>query len=374
MRKTTLLRIGPLLVAILLLPSYALANAGTPLMWFTAAHLVIGNFIIGLGEGLLIILIFKTRKIATLSIMILANYVSMFAGFSIIEFIREPVGKLIMQDAPLYNAPRAMVIMIILLYLLTIVLEWPFCLWILRKKPRRLKVSLTASAIVQTVSYAVIVPMYLSVSPISLYTDVKTDPSLGFANNVASVYYISDDGGTVRSVRTDGSDNRKVLDTEIAGLYAWLFVRETADGRHKELWVAGYPDADSETLLIKDFTDKTVGLQADEDGLNVPGKWFNDLGIVDFRPEGQRQWEVRTGDWAGDGLTAWNTATDEFLSVALETPFLSWYARNAAILPGDQVVYQLDDQIVLLDIRSRKMGLLATGRGPVVVLDSQPVR
>jgi len=374
MHKGTLLKTAALSAVFLLFPFYAYANAGTPLMWFTMMHLVIGNFLIGLGEGTLIILIFKTRKVATLSIMILANYVSMIAGFMTIEYIREPVGRFIMNDAPLYHAPRALIILIMFLFILTIILEWPFCLWILKKKPRRLKVSLTASAIVQTVSYAVIVPMYLSVSPISLYTEVKLDQTFSFANNNASVYYISDDDGNVRSVRTDGSDRRKVLDTEITGLYAWLFVRETADGKHRELWVEGYPDEDSETLLIKDFTDKTVGLQADEDGLNVPGKWFNDLGVVDFRPEGQKQWEVRTGDWAADGLTAWNTATDEFLSVALETPFMSWYARNAAILPGDQVVYQLDDQIVILDIRKRRMGLLATGRGPVVVMDEQPAQ
>jgi hypothetical protein len=38
------------------------------------------------------------------------------------------------------------------------------------------------------------------------------------------------------------------------------------------------------------------------------------------------------------------------------------------VLPCGQVIYQLNDQIVLLDIESRKVGLVARGFGPVVLL------
>jgi hypothetical protein len=69
-----------------------------------------------------------------------------------------------------------------------------------------------------------------------------------------------------------------------------------------------------------------------------------------------------------EGLQAWNKKTNEKLNAALETPFVIWPSRNATVLPGDQVVYQLGDQIVVLDLRTRRIGLVARGRGPVVIL------
>lgn len=51
-------------------------------------------------------------------------------------------------------------------------------------------------------------------------------------------------------------------------------------------------------------------------------------------------------------------------------PFLAWIARNATILPSDQVVYQLGNQIVILDLSTRKLAFLALGQGPVVGLPS----
>jgi hypothetical protein len=42
------------------------------------------------------------------------------------------------------------------------------------------------------------------------------------------------------------------------------------------------------------------------------------------------------------------------------------------MLPGDQVVYQLGDQIVLLDLNQRKLGLITLGRGPLAALDAPP--
>jgi hypothetical protein len=367
MYKKTILKSIPLSVAVLLLPAYAFADAGTPLMWFTMLHLAIGNLIIGLAEGALIILIYKTRKLATLLIMVLANYASMLAGFTLIDFVGVPIMEHAIKEAPLYIAPKALVAMIFVSYLLTIILEWPFCLWILKSRPRRLMTSLAASAIVQTASYAVIVPMYLLVSPVSLYTNVKLDPSLSFANNNATVYYISEKDGSINSVRTNGSKHRKVLDTKITDGYARLFISNPQKGKDKELWVKGYPDEKSATLLIKDFTDKQTSV-VQSDGNTVQGTWF-DFEVKDLRPAEQKDLTVQAGFWAAEGLSVRDKTGKNVLSVALETPFIAWYPRNVTVLPGDQVVYQLDDRIVLLDIRKRKIGLLTTGRGPTVVLD-----
>jgi len=56
-------------------PSIAYADAGTPLIWATLFHLLIGNAIIGIGEGLLIAHLFKARKKAIIWSMIAASQV-----------------------------------------------------------------------------------------------------------------------------------------------------------------------------------------------------------------------------------------------------------------------------------------------------------
>jgi hypothetical protein len=54
-------RQNALLVLLLLvcLPSRALANAGTPLMWASLLHLVFGNALLGVCEGILIARAFR---------------------------------------------------------------------------------------------------------------------------------------------------------------------------------------------------------------------------------------------------------------------------------------------------------------------------
>src|SRR5689334_1126069 len=71
-----------LLVFIVLLacPYSALANAGTPLMWAGMLHLVFGNALIGVFEGLLIARLFSLPKRKTVLVMIGANYFSAWAG------------------------------------------------------------------------------------------------------------------------------------------------------------------------------------------------------------------------------------------------------------------------------------------------------
>jgi len=61
---------------LILLPSTLYANAGTLLIWAQMLHLVFGNILIGLIEGLLLSKFYKTSKWKSILIMILANYAS----------------------------------------------------------------------------------------------------------------------------------------------------------------------------------------------------------------------------------------------------------------------------------------------------------
>lgn len=62
--------------SLVLEPRLALANAGTPLMWAGALHLMFGNAFIGLIEGVILALYWRVRWGRSILLMIAANYVA----------------------------------------------------------------------------------------------------------------------------------------------------------------------------------------------------------------------------------------------------------------------------------------------------------
>ena len=68
------------LLGVLAFPQPVWANAGTPLMWAGMLHLVFGNALIGLGEGLLLAWLCSVPKGKSVLVMILANYASAWIG------------------------------------------------------------------------------------------------------------------------------------------------------------------------------------------------------------------------------------------------------------------------------------------------------
>lgn len=67
------------LLLLLLIPNFLLANAGSPMLWFSFLHLIWINFIIGELESRLLLDKFSIQNRKWL--IIAANYVSMFAGY-----------------------------------------------------------------------------------------------------------------------------------------------------------------------------------------------------------------------------------------------------------------------------------------------------
>jgi hypothetical protein len=56
-------------------------------------------------------------------------------------------------------------------------------------------------------------------------------------------------------------------------------------------------------------------------------------------------------------------------SASFGFPGVNFVTRSAVILPGEQVVFQWGDNIMLLDLGTGKMGRVTPGRGPVVVIE-----
>lgn len=381
------LRLLFLTLAILIIHSAAHADGITPMMFAGISHLVLGNLLIGIGEGLLIGWLFKAKKGRAIGIMILANYFSGFAGACLSQLFKQNTARSYLMSLPLYDIPKLLWALAAATLLVTIVLEWPFCLWVLKKSERIrtsiAKTSLYASILAQIASYCILVPWYLTMGGLGFfnlaYSHVNIERDLtSFCKNRGAVYCISPADGDIYQVRMDGSGYHKVLQADVTSPEARLFFRPSKDGQNLDLWYSWTRTSyDLGTriispvwkLLKKNFVPATF----------TPAELsFNDEAITtedvsDIRPVNQGDWEVSTSNIDGEFLVleVENVKTKASYTVGFETPFINWSSTNATVLPGDQVIYQLGSQIVLLDLNTRKMAMVAVGRGPVIALDGK---
>src|SRR5581483_850745 len=85
--------------------------------------------------------------------------------------------------------------------------------------------------------------------------------------------------------------------------------------------------------------------------------------------DGKASWKVSVEMWPDFGFRAKNGS--EKVQLAVGTGVLMWGARAGTVLPGDVVVFELEGQVVIVDLESRKAGVVAAGETPVVVLDGE---
>jgi len=120
------------------LPMPASANAGTPLMWAGLLHLVVGNWCIGILEGWLLAWRYRMPIRRSAAAMVVANYTSMGIGVWGFSVLQPGLLPRLLGDEPLYSAPPVLLLLTILAYVATVVIEWPFCYWALGNQKRRL--------------------------------------------------------------------------------------------------------------------------------------------------------------------------------------------------------------------------------------------
>ena len=329
-----------------------LANAGTPLLWLTGAHLLIGNLLIGLCEGALLATFFKARQVPAVPLMIVANYASAWLGAALLAHHEAPPQRLTIETvvgglAGLYG----------LLFVVTLLVEAPFVLLSLRisKPPRWLLRASLGLVTINVASYAILGLFYLGAGDFSALTAVRrVDPSV-LSRNQGTLLFLDAETGALCSMRLDGRDRRELRPSRFTDRDDRLEIsseRVVAFGRNgrEELFPAPPGLPGSAPCMTREC-----------------GSWFSFGEVADLRPESNRQWKARLGFWAHEGLFAYKG--EERLHVALDVPGANWYARNGIVLPQEQMVFQLGDQIVLVDFDQRKIALLARGRGPIVILD-----
>jgi len=357
-----------LIGCLFLCPAAVEANAGTPLMWLGAFHLVIGNAIIGIVEGLLIAVVFKVRKRRAVPIMILANYLSTIAGGAGTLWL----GAALAGQADLYLIAGVIAFLSVLAFAFSVILEWPFCLWILRRSENRAARAWRASLLAQTVSYVfLLAPLYFLASGFSLVTQTTFDKTLSFSNtNNAWIYFIADEDCFLRKVRPNGQALQKiqVLDKKLClqeNRYRKLIAKTDQLGA-QSLWLTSSFLSHEDIKVVDAIPDKIpVDPKCLKEGACAGQFWTSDL-----RDVNARDWDVATGFWAIEGFHGENAKTGKKFHVALETPFVMWSISNATVLPDDQAIFQIGrNQIVLMDLNTRKIGLVARGFSPAVAVE-----
>lgn len=359
-----------LLFGVVAFPQHAWANAGTPLMWAGMLHLVIGNALIGVGEGALLAWLFSVPKGKSVAVMILANYASAWLGGL---FIRGAIVDALPMD--LTNGWSWFWVMVVVTYCMTLALEWPFIAWCFRGTQNWFRQSVRASLVVQSASYLLLFGWYWIASGTSLYTrmNIVAPADLSLPESVL-VYFIAPADGNVYSRQLTSTREKKVFELHSTNRDDRLFVRpSTMDTNYWDL-VARIDTKDREGRLVDVLTNMPVEAVPDwrsshTDPPQYEGTWFSFGEVEGFRSATNAQWKFWAGFWPVERLRASHKTTGERVRFSYETPFGAWTVRNATQLPTDKVLFQLgDDQICAFDPVSRRVALLWHGRGPVPVI------
>ncbi len=350
-------------VFLVLIPCVALADAGTPLVWATAFHMLLGNAILGVFEGWFLAQVFDLRDLRCMGIMILANYFSAWIGVFIVDALAGT------QAVDIYNALRVTLTLILASYLLTVLLEWPFvalCFW---HSDRWLSRSVRGSLMVQTASYILLFGGFWLVSGKTLYTSTEVVPPTELSLPVGvQVFYIASSDGDVYRLSHSNSP------TKVCTLNATNvsdFLRFQASKQDTNLW---------DLVVVMD------GRQLNEEAipilLNALRNPSREMRLTQqywgwgtapkVGTATNSQWHFAWAHWEDLGMWGTNEKTGERLRVAFGTPVLGWPVWRAIHLPGDEVLFQLgEDQLCLLDTTGRRVALIARGHGPVAVTDDE---
>ena len=362
-RLRSVLRWAPML-AVVVTPC-ACADAFTSLAITTTMHLFFANAVIGIGEGILLVLLFRASWLRAIPLMIVANYLSAWAGFYLIRSTREHVIEAILSADPtaalvmLSNySVHLFVAATAALYVLTVIVEWPLIFVALGSRKRHGILALAVSVLLQTVSYAILVPFYVGATNESLFTEVTIDPQVvsGTADN-AWIYFLSDERNALCRVRINGTRFEEVRTLDDSRM--WHYLEMSRENRDSP-W-----NLEATSLGLSRSLTLVPEIGPPE---SFPWRIYNGP-----YPPGYRLPKEMGSDWIVEGrctfLYAGNRKEDKLVKLVLETPLLPWEVRYVADMPDDRIVFQLGPRIFLLDPNTARLGGIAIGRCPTVVLD-----
>ncbi|MFI5378385.1 MAG: hypothetical protein ACHRHE_03690, partial [Tepidisphaerales bacterium] len=266
---------------------------------------------------------------------------------------------------PLYHRSACLVGLYLVALVTSFLMEWIFVLAALSGQPNRFRRSFIACAMAQLVSYAFLLPLYLLLTFWTVGTEAHVTRSLDFAaHKSASVFFISTNDDGVYRIRLDGSPAMRLTpDGFTTNNQNGLFIYKARNADRWDLWLGdpwasgrfNDPPLEADRLLLENVASDYPRIEEDE---------------IDLRPKSARDWSIYAQGYTESGLHAKNDNLGQWYYITIASPLAAIPSRRANILPGDQVVYQLANQIMLFDVSTRQLAVIAQGRCPLVVLDT----
>ena len=151
----------------------AWANGGTALFTASMFHLLYGNALLGIIEAWVVGMLFGLPFRGSVGPLIAANYFSAFLGVGLVQHLSlsDSFTSFLLKHDVFFWLPRLMCVLVVLTFLITVVLEWPFFCWVLRRQEKTVGRSLLASVVAQSLSYSLLTPLYYSASRFGFLRD-----------------------------------------------------------------------------------------------------------------------------------------------------------------------------------------------------------
>lgn len=365
--------------------SFFLANVATNLMFMYLPYLLYGNLIIGLIEGLLLVVLFKARKRA-LVLMIVANYLSMSVGLVMFGLHTDDGLVQTIWRPTVLNYQFWIAMAIGMSIVLSILLEWPFCFGSFDRKGRRIVKTIAACTVIQIVSNLIcLAPFWGMYAKIDIRNEVAIVDITSIVPDDLPfwVYYIEPADGDIYRMMIDGASVEHVMDADYSE-QDQLFVYDEdptiEPGIRFNLYAR--PDYRENTApIIEDFADSESAFRELRE-YEYASQIYGMTGYAaDLREPQDRYWYVMTRAYWGIKAARGNPELDpedviydaeESITLTFTTAFGTWLVRNPSILPGDLFIFEFGGQICALDLNQRKLAFIRFGYGPIVVRD-EPV-
>jgi hypothetical protein len=339
------------------IPTMVVANTGTLLMWAGTYHLLLGNLLIGIFEGLIIARVFGLKRGRCILALVLANYFSAFSGLFILVFVNDSA------HFDINNAMTQFWVMVVLALLITIVLEWPFIAPFFRKNKKWFKMSVLASLLVQTLSYLAICSWYYLATDLSAFRNIVDPTEISIREDVL-IYYIAQKDGDVYC-RTASGLEEKVCDLNSTDRKDRLVIRKAESKPDTwELFVSG--GNGGRKMIRQNLSSESMPDIADlEHEISGMGTWD----VFSYNPDSP--WRIKN---FFSSLYFSSKSTDDSFSIVYEMPFFLLRPYGAIELPSGKVLLQLgDNQICIFDPETRQTALVAFGRSPIAILKDNAV-
>ena len=357
-------------IAFICFTSTSYANSGVPLIAPFASPfyqpIILGLIIV---ETAFLRLVFKTRLGPTAGWMFLANMISGFVGAYLHDF-----GTLF-SSATIYNLLWYSVLAWVLSFVLSVAIEFPFYYVLFRKK--RIKSLIVACLSIHLAFYALLAPAYLNRSYFTSVGKYQTTRDLSFAENSnVWIYYIPLSRDSVVRMKPDGTRKETVcqLDIQLDPMTNALWLKREDESKFWDLHVVG----NSSQLLLKKVAKENSWFPS-EDGKEK----------IEYREKRNkknqrvaRYWPLLCSDLRLQ-KTEWNYSTADrwYLfarkpgmkrsDIVLQSPLSSWRIHNLSVLPEGYLLFEFGDQICLLDLPNKTLGMVAHGHRPIVVLNDE---